>query len=291
MRHVDIKDKLPELVHEPPDWPTIVRIGDLTKLRARADGSFHRPNFESGLLLQALVRRSRPARILEIGTGRGFSTLCMARALRECGVDGRILTLDVKGYAEPQPWAIDTGDGARVRPLSLRDVWEAHFEPDLLSRIEHRTATSLRALGELLRNRSFAPQFVYVDGDHSWSVVRHDVYASLLLAEQPFRILLDDYQPRSDLYGVRRVVDEELEPRYELEAIYTDGRWHGERNAERPLEQADSAQVLIGSERARTPFDAKRAARIVRTHRRWRPLIDFGMGVRDALRRRLRRRA
>jgi hypothetical protein len=286
MRHVDVKDKLLELGRKTPDWPAIVRLGMLTKLRARPDGSFSQPNFESGLLLQALVHRFRPRRILEIGTGRGFSALCMARALCEVGGEGRILTIDARGFSEPQPWAIDAGDGPCVRSLSLKQVWETHVEPQVLSRIHHVCGSSMSVLAELLRRRDAAPQFVYVDGDHTWSVVRHDVYAALLLAEHPFRILLDDYQPGSDLYGVRRVVDEELEPLFELEAIHTDGRWHGGVHAELSLERSESAQVLLDSERARAPFEAERAARIVRAHRRWRRLIDFKEGLLQGLRRR-----
>jgi predicted O-methyltransferase YrrM len=79
MRHVDIKAKIPELVESYPDWETFTRIGNLTKLRAGRDGTFFPANYESGLLLHSLVRRFRPRQILEIGTGRGFASICMAR--------------------------------------------------------------------------------------------------------------------------------------------------------------------------------------------------------------------
>lgn len=279
MRHVDIKEKLPELLPQPPDWPAFVHLGNLTKLRARGDGSFYRANFESGMLLYALIQRFRPRRILEIGTGRGFGALSFAMGLRDAGIDGRVLTIDVLSAEQRQDWAIDEGAGPRVSPLSRREVWERHFERDLLARIEQVRGTSLEVLDRLIRSADFAADLVYIDGDHSWPAVRHDYLASLLLVARPFRILLDDYQPGSDLYGVRRLVDDEIERDFDVEAVFTDRRWHGEENAAVPLSLAGYAQVLVDSERARRGLDeildAMRLARRLARHRRVGHLIDL----------------
>ena len=48
-----------ELVDQPPDWPAFGRLGDLTKLRQRGDGSFYRANFESGMLVAENLRSVR----------------------------------------------------------------------------------------------------------------------------------------------------------------------------------------------------------------------------------------
>jgi hypothetical protein len=278
MRHVDIKDKLPELLAEAPDWSAFVRVGDLTKLRRRSDGSFYRANYESGLLLYALVRRFHAEEILEVGTGRGFGALCMAMALRDAGTGGRIVSVDVKGYDEKQEWPIDeaAGEGPRVARLSLREVWEKHFDPALLARITLERGSSLEVLARLSRRGALAPDFVYIDGDHSWPVVRHDFHACYLLARRPFRMLLDDYSPRSDLYGVREVVHRDIAPYFDVEAIYTDQRWHGGTHAAAALDEADHAQVLVDSQRpglgggAPSRFKARRIAAL---HRRFaRPL-------------------
>jgi hypothetical protein len=282
MRHVDVKEKVAALGVRLPDWDVFRRLGDLTKLRARG-GAFFPVNYESGLLLYALVRHHRPRAILEIGTGRGYGCLSMAMALEDAGIDGQVVTVDTRGYDDPQEWALDDGTGPRVARLSRREVWERHVERKVRDRVVQVQGSSFDALRSMIAEGRGA-DFVYIDGDHTYPVVRHDLYASLLLARPPFRILLDDYTPLSHLYGVRRLVDEELEPVFEAEAIHTDGRWHGQPAADTPLEQSDQAQVLLDSERVRRPlaeaFPPEKVARIVRFHERW-PRV---LGRIDALR-------
>lgn len=56
---------------------------------------------EVGAFLRALAVASKPARILELGTSYGYSTLFLADAARECGA--RVVTIDVD--AEKQAYA------------------------------------------------------------------------------------------------------------------------------------------------------------------------------------------
>jgi hypothetical protein len=272
MRHVDVKDKVAELGVDHPAWDVFRRLGDLTKLRAAGDG-FRAVNYESGVLLYSLVRKHRPRRILEIGTGRGYGAFCMAIALEDAGIDGQVVTIDARSYDEPQEWAIDDGTGPRVARLSRRDVWERHVESRLRARVRQVHGSSFDALAGLLAEGGDPVEMVYIDGDHTHPIVRHDFYASLLLARPPFRMLLDDYTPLSHLYGVRRLVDDEIAPVFEAEAIHTDGRWHGQAASAVPLDRSDQAQVIVDSEKTKRPleeaFPRARVARIVRFHRRW----------------------
>lgn len=286
MRHVDVKEKVATLGASLPDWAVFRRLGDLTKLRAR-EGRFFPVNYESGLLLYALVRHHRPRSILEIGTGRGFGALCMAMALEDSGGPGTIVTVDMLGADDPQEWALDDGSGPRMARLSRRDVWERHVEPRLRDRIVQLKGSSFETLRGLI-DEGREMDFVYVDGDHTYPVVRHDVYASLLLARPPFRLLLDDYTPLSHLYGVRRLVDEELDPVFEAEAIHTDGRWHGQPEENTPVAQSDQAQVLLDSERVRKRLDEAfpraKVARIVRVHETWPRVLDRLSALRSLVR-------
>lgn len=279
MRHVDIKDKIPELVTEYPAWDTFVRLGNLTKLRDQPDGTFRHANYESGLLLYALVKHYKPRQILEIGTGRGYGAFCMAMALRDCGINGKIITLDMKAYTEKQHWPLDDGSGAVIGQYSLKEVWEKYLDANLRALVEPRQGTSVEGLARLLAENTFHPDFIYVDGDHSFVVSRHDVFASLLLAARPFRMLLDDYLPRSRLYGVRKLVETSLEPVFEMEAIYNDRRWYGEADEHTPLTQAATAQVLLDSEKIKQPIDSvlprERLQKTVQAHRRWWKLSLF----------------
>jgi hypothetical protein len=244
MREIEVRDKVRELAVVHPDWAEIVRVGNLTKLRRERDGAFRHVNYESGLLLYALVAHHRPDRILEIGTGRGFASLCMARALVDHGLPGRIITVDVLDADLAVDWAIDEGQGPRVERRSRREVWNAHFAPAVLERIETRVGDSRTALPRL-ESEGFRPDLVYIDADHTYSAVSHDFFSCLRLAARPFRMLLDDYTPRSHLYGVRRLVDRLLAPVFDAELIFTEGRWTAAPGAPR----LDQGQVLIDSGR------------------------------------------
>ncbi len=256
MRTIDIKDKIPELIAEPPPWESFVRLGDLLKLRDLPDGGFAHANYESGLLLYALVQHYRPQRILEIGTGRGYGAFCMAQALHDAGISGQIITLDIKHYTEPQPWALDDSSGPSLAPRSLKEVWEQYMPAELRAMIEHRQGSSVESMARLLAAGDFQPDFIYVDGDHTHRGTQHDVLASMLLAARPFRMLLDDYHLRSDwLYGVRKLIDETLAPVFQLEAVFGDRRWHGEAFQDVPLADAPYAQVILDSEKTHRPLD------------------------------------
>jgi hypothetical protein len=271
MRHLDIKAKVAELLPTPPDWEKFVRLGNLTKLRQNEDGTFRQANYESGLFLYALVRHFRPQRLLEIGTGRGYGAFCMAMALRDNGGPGQIITLDVKAYDEKQAWPLDDGGGARAERLSLQDVWEKYLDPDLRARIQLRQGLSTQALADLMAAGDFQPDFVYVDGDHTYTITRADVFASLLMARPPLRMVLDDYSP---VYGVQRFVRQTLAPVAELEAVYQDGRWYGGPNEQAPIRQEqDYAQILFDSDKLKAPweqaFPAQKLRQVVEGHRRW----------------------
>jgi methyltransferase family protein len=282
MRQVDFTAKLAELATERPEWVVFRRLGDLTKLR-QAEGTFRAVNYESGALLYALVRRYAPRRILEIGTGRGYGALCMAMALEDGGLPGEIVTVDTRAYDEPQEWALDDGTGPRVERLSRRDVWERHIEQRWRRRVVQVQGSSFDALQGLGAKGEGGFALVYIDGDHTHPVVRHDFYGSLLLTRPPFRILLDDYTPLSHLYGVRRLVDEELAPVFDAEMIHTDGRWEAGPDA---VPEADQAQVLLDSEKTTRPLEAAfppaRLRRIVARHRRWPRALARADAIRTA---------
>ena len=53
-------------------------------------GCFFRPNYERGILMYYLVRKLEIKSVLEIGFGRGYATFCMAKAMCDHGIDGKI---------------------------------------------------------------------------------------------------------------------------------------------------------------------------------------------------------
>ena len=51
-------------------------------------------NYERGILLYALIAKYKPQNVLEIGTAKGYSTLCMAWAMHDHNIPGTIYTID-----------------------------------------------------------------------------------------------------------------------------------------------------------------------------------------------------
>jgi predicted O-methyltransferase YrrM len=79
-------------------------------------------SYVHGRLLYALLRRMIAdceldfVTVLETGTARGFSALCMAKALADSSIDGRIVTIDVLSHLKRQIWnCIDDHDGPKSR--------------------------------------------------------------------------------------------------------------------------------------------------------------------------------
>ena len=58
-------------------------------------------NYERGMLLYSLIAKYKPKIVLEIGTAEGYSALCMAWAMTDYDINGRIFTIDPKPFDVP----------------------------------------------------------------------------------------------------------------------------------------------------------------------------------------------
>ena len=67
---------------------------DPNSLLYKKAGCYFRPNYERGILINALIRKYEISSFLEIGFGRGYSTFCAAHAMSQKGIDGKIVTVD-----------------------------------------------------------------------------------------------------------------------------------------------------------------------------------------------------
>jgi predicted O-methyltransferase YrrM len=114
---------------------------------------------EQGRLIYDFVVKTRPAQILELGTGVGTSSCYMAAALDELGA-GRITTIDRN--PELPEWVRETftkADPALLRFIEIVTTTSS-YNDELLPRIEAQT-----------KNGLCEPcyDFCYIDGAHTWS--------------------------------------------------------------------------------------------------------------------------
>ena len=170
----------------------VLDFGKLTGLKEE-EGRYFPANFERALLLREMVRRTKPRRVLELGTGRGLGILAMADQVQALGYPAELVSVDIIAPAAKQKWPICLDGEYSSNARSVDEVWKKHFS-DLSAPITLRTGATTAVLPALLKeDRKF--DFIFVDAGHDVYSVFHDfAYSCLLLAEHG-EILMDDFAP------------------------------------------------------------------------------------------------
>ncbi len=192
----------------------------LEKILAQEDlgmmGHGQRPGYLDlglGWLYYALARLLRPARVVCIGSWRGFVPIVLGHALKHNGEGGRITFID---------------------PSLVDDFWSkpqrtrAWFESFGLENIEHHRLTTQEFVGTEAYRTLAAVGLLFVDGYHTAEQARfdHEVFLERL-TQDAYILFHDSIRPKfSALYGedkcythtVHLYIDE-LKRRPELQVI------------------------------------------------------------------------
>jgi len=237
MKKVNIKEKLENLG---VSLDTVALgdfdvIGKFTAERSRSSdhplyksaGCFYRSNYERGVLVYHLIKQYKISSMLEIGFGRGYSTFCAAKAFDDCGIEGKIVTID------------PNFDEKYIN--GLRSV----FPKKWFDYITFLKGTSRQALPSLSEEKF---DFVYIDGDHSYEETRFDWENTKDIWNKC--LLFDDYHlPGKNDPGIQcqKLIDEIQDESKEL--IIMDRRLFFD---DRRLsdEQIDYGQVLLTNHKA-----------------------------------------
>jgi len=124
------------------------------------------------LLLYTLVFSLRPKRYLEIGTLNGGSALIVSAAMDAVHTDGRLVCVDPKPQIDPDHW----------KQLERRATLLKGFSPDILPR-------AYETVGGLF-------DFVFIDGDHSYTGVKRDASGVLpFVTEGAYLLFHDSFSP------------------------------------------------------------------------------------------------
>jgi len=156
--------------------------------------------------------------ILETGTARGFSSLCMAKALKDSNKSGAIITFDVLPHRTRMYWnCIDDHDGPKSR-AELLEPWK-----DLVQRyiIFHQGNTRL----EMPKVQAERIHFAFLDGTHTYEDVLFEFHQIQMRQQPGDMIVYDDYTPKK-FPGIVRAVDQICE---EYQYHRTELKAHGGR--------------------------------------------------------------
>lgn len=209
METTDIRSFIKSLEVEVPDDEEFLKLSKMTPMYPE-NKELHIINYERGMLLYSIVAKYKPLNILEIGTAKGYSALCMAWAMDDYDIPGTIHTIDPTLDTK---FEIVIDDNTHV--LSVPQLWDRFASDKWLSKIKPFSGYS----GEVMGKFKFPKiDFAYIDGHHVFEAVEHDFYAFLDISSDDFRILFDDYA-LSD--GVTKLIDDDVSKNFDGVLITT----------------------------------------------------------------------
>jgi len=146
-------------------------------------------NLGFGFVYYGLVRALRPRHVVVIGSGYGFSVVCLALGLR----DNRTGFLS---FVDPSYSLIKDGPG---RTIGGVDFWHdpehvrAHFARfGVEDIVEHFKCTSQEFFGRYHERKRGIIDLAFIDGNHSFASVDHDLVATLRHSRKNTYLLLHD---------------------------------------------------------------------------------------------------
>lgn len=131
-------------------------------------------NYQHGRLLYSHLRKYISDRnifdinILETGTSRGFSSICMAKALNDSKITGKIVTFDIIPHNQKMYWNIFKDHKSMLTREELLSDWSDELNKIIF--IEGWTNRQLEKTG--LKRIHFA----FLDAQHEYSNVMQEFY-------------------------------------------------------------------------------------------------------------------
>lgn len=127
-------------------------------------------NYQHGRLLYSSLRnyiKKNEAinfiNILETGTSRGFSTICMSKAINDGGVNGKIITYDILPHNKKMYWNIFLDNEGTHTRKEILNKWKEETKNIIFIQGSSRT--------NMLRNEIDRINYAFLDAEHTLSDV------------------------------------------------------------------------------------------------------------------------
>ena len=164
--------------------------------------------------LTTLNRNIKSVNIFETGTARGFSSICMAKALSDSGYEGSICTIDVLPHFKKMFWnsPFDHTKGEQTRQNLLIN-WANLIERYIIF-IQGYTRHIIPKIAMQRIN------FAFLDGSHTYKDVLIEFNMISKCQKKGDIIIFDDYNHK-DFPGIVKIIDDIINKKnYEVKLIY-----------------------------------------------------------------------
>lgn len=163
--------------------------------------------------LKTLDKNNTTVNIFETGTGRGFSSVCMAKALSDSQFEGSICTVDVLPHFKKILWncIADHTDGAQTRDDLLRDWAELVERYIIFVQGFTRHVVPKIALTRI--------NFAFLDGAHTYEDVMFEFNYISQRQKKGDIVVFDDYNVKNFPGIVKAIKHIESTNNYEIKLI------------------------------------------------------------------------
>lgn len=146
-------------------------------------------NLGFGFLYYGLARTLRPRNVVVIGSGFGFSVVCLALALKDNG-EGAVHFVDPSySMVRNGPFATIGGTSQWDDPRRVR----AHFDRfGVAEQVTHHRETSAEFFRRYEERGLGVIDLAFIDGNHSFGDVKHDFVETMRHARRNSYLLLHD---------------------------------------------------------------------------------------------------
>jgi hypothetical protein len=156
--------------------------------------------------------------ILETGTARGFSSLCMAKALKDNNRKGKIHTIDIIRNDIPIYWnCIKDEEGKHTR----KDLFKNTKYHDLFDYIKCYTGRTKEIINSMNIRRF---HFGFLDAQHDYPNLNYELNFTKQRQEKGDIIICDDYTTyhdgRQQFPGINKAIDKFTD--YKMNVYYGD---------------------------------------------------------------------
>ena len=171
-----------------------IEWGDLTAIGHNKE----RKDYGRGILLYSIVKTFKPRTVLEIGTGRGYSTTCIQHAMKSY-TKVNITSLDIDTIVKPR--LHPCGNVISVEKILKKTIGNLK-EITFIAQKSHKILPGMIEDGKTF-------DFIFIDGSHKKDYVLFDIEYSLQLISPKGVIVFHDYE-YEETPGVTDAINEKI---------------------------------------------------------------------------------